>query len=131
MKSPLRYPGGKSRAVKHLLPFIPEDINICSPFIGGGSLEIALSERGQLVNGYDAFEPLVNFWDWTLKEPQRLAQSVTKYFPLPKNLFYQIQKRFFDLEGIEQATAFFVLNRSSFSGTTLSWRNVSRSSSFY
>ena len=26
MKSPLRYPGGKSRAVKHILPHFPEDV---------------------------------------------------------------------------------------------------------
>ncbi len=59
-KTPLRYPGGKSRAVKHILPLIPEDCEeLCSPFLGGGSVELAVAGRGTPVHAYDVFEPLV------------------------------------------------------------------------
>ena len=63
-KTPLRYPGGKSRAVKHILPLIPEDITeLCSPFLGGGSVELAVAERGTTVYAYDIFEPIVWLWN--------------------------------------------------------------------
>jgi len=63
MKTILRYAGGKSRAIKHINQFIPDDINdIVSPFIGGGSLEVFLAtERNLKVKAYDIFFHLVNF----------------------------------------------------------------------
>ena len=40
-KSPLRYAGGKSRGVMEISHFIPQETKvICSPFIGGGSIEL-------------------------------------------------------------------------------------------
>ncbi|BCU98767.1 MAG: hypothetical protein CM15mV23_1480 [Eurybiavirus sp.] len=39
LKTPLRYPGGKSRAVSKLFQFLPEHITeFREPFLGGGSL---------------------------------------------------------------------------------------------
>ena len=38
-KSPLRYPGGKSRALKQILPLIPLNMSeFREPFVGGGSV---------------------------------------------------------------------------------------------
>jgi len=49
----LRYPGGKSRAVKQLLRFLPsEPGSMVSPFLGGGSFELAAAARGWRVHGY-------------------------------------------------------------------------------
>ena len=74
MKSPLRSPGGKTRAVKHILPHFPEDMKeLCSPFLGGGSIELALASKGVQVYGYDAFEPLIWFWRTLLERPDALA----------------------------------------------------------
>ena len=64
--SPLRYAGGKSKAVGLVLENLPElkEKKIVSPFFGGGSLEIVLSkELGYEVIGYDIFSFLTNFWD--------------------------------------------------------------------
>lgn len=42
-KSPLRYPGGKSRALKQILPLIPLNISeYREPFVGGGSVFFAI-----------------------------------------------------------------------------------------
>ena len=80
MKTPLRYPGGKSRAIKHILPLIPEDITeLCSPFLGGGSVELAVAERGTTVYNYDLFQPVVWFWQALLKDPVRLAETAESY----------------------------------------------------
>lgn len=41
--SPLRYAGGKSLAVGGILKYLPDGLNkVVSPFIGGGSVEVAI-----------------------------------------------------------------------------------------
>lgn len=119
-KSPLRYPGGKARAVKQILKIIPaaEEI-LVSPFFGGGSVEIAASHLGKTVIGYDIFTPLVDFWTELLLNPHVLADKVMEFFPLSKDRFYELQKMSFD-DRLESAAVFYVLNRSSFGGSTLS-----------
>lgn len=121
-KSPLRYPGGKSRAVKLLTPYIPIEVKeICSPFLGGASLELTLAARGVKVWGYDNFLPLINFWQQVIKNPSKVALKAEKYLPLIKEKFYELQKKIHTLsDPLLCAAGFFVLNRASFSGTTLS-----------
>ena len=46
-KSPFRYPGGKSRAVKILEKYFTDVDSFCSPFLGGGSFEIYMAEKGK------------------------------------------------------------------------------------
>jgi len=122
VKSPLRYPGGKSRAVKIISKYIPKDTkHICSPFFGGGSLEIHCAQNRIRVYGYDTFGPLVDFWQILLRNPKKLADNVTKYHPLKKQQFYNLQRiQLGSKSKLERATVFFVLNRTSFSGSTLS-----------
>jgi len=119
-KSPLRYPGGKARAVNQILRFIPDtESTLVSPFFGGGSIEIAAASLGLNVIGYDAFQPLVDFWVELLKNSKTLADLVETFFPLSKDKFYELQKKTF-LDQLENAAVFYVLNRSSFGGSTLS-----------
>jgi DNA adenine methylase len=122
LKSPLRYPGGKTRAVKEIIKYFPPDVDrVCSPFLGGGSIELELVSRGVEVFGYDIFEPVVDFWQVLLKNPKKLAQRVRKYYPLTRSKFYDLQSTFSNVKTQEERAAiFFVLNRASFSGTTLS-----------
>lgn len=120
-RSPLRYPGGKNRAIKSIYSFIPEsETSLCSPFLGGASIELACSTRMR-VYGSDIFEPLIAFWKLLLNDPVNLARRVESYFPLSRGRFYELQKKYIGLESEEdRAAAFYVLNRSSYSGTTLS-----------
>ncbi len=157
MKTPLRYPGGKSRAVQQILPHIPEDCGeLCSPFLGGGSIELAIAERGTRVYGYDIFEPLVWFWQALLSEPLKLAvlcDSMRVWHPEylkkykvrnsePPQHYYVPQRGLLrenfeaarvKLRGtknysIEAAALFYAINRSSFSGATFSGGFSKRSS---
>lgn len=118
----LRYPGGKTRAVEFITQFFPAKIeSLLSPFLGGGSIELAIAAKGITVYGYDVFSPLVEFWQCLLTQPESLANEVEKYFPLSKSKFYELQlnqTRF--KTKIERAAVYYVLNRSSFSGSTLS-----------
>jgi len=118
----LRYPGGKTRAIKILKDFIPKDTKeICSPFFGGGSFEIYLSQKGIKVYAYDNFYPLVCFWKSLLNNPLILHKEVKKYYPLKKEFFYELQKNISKLNSdIEVGACYYVLNRCSFSGTGLS-----------
>ncbi len=121
-RSPLRYPGGKTRAIKHITKFFPENLTtLLSPFFGGGSIELHLAVQGATVYGYDALLPLVEFWQCLTQNPNDLANRVATYFPLEKDAFYDLQKNYNCFpEKSDRAAAFYVLNRSSFSGSTLS-----------
>ena len=64
--SPLRYAGGKSKAIGLILTNLPKlkTKKIVSPFFGGGSFELCVSQKlGIEVIGYDIFNLLVNFWN--------------------------------------------------------------------
>lgn len=120
-RSPLRYPGGKSRAVRTIYELLPDIKHLVSPFFGGGSVELYCATQGIKVHGADAFKPLVEFWKQALRNPVRLAEQVSKFLPLQKETFYAMQQELREVkDSMQLATKFFVLNRASFSGTTLS-----------
>jgi DNA adenine methylase len=123
LKSPLRYPGGKTRAIKFLLPHIPKG-DVCAPFMGGGSLELKLSEDRK-VYAYDAFYPLYNFWNCLLTDREQLVKEVRRLHPIDKIGFKTLREllKSYDsnhLQSYVAAAAYFAINRSSFSGATLS-----------
>lgn len=120
-RSPLRYPGGKSRAARAIAEHIPQtEPRLCSPFLGGGWVELALSSRMD-VSAFDSFGPLVSFWEELLENPSRLAQNARTYYPLERETFYRLQENIFsERTRAWRAAKFFVLNRASFSGVTLS-----------
>jgi len=136
VKTPLRYPGGKSRAVKHILPHIPEGVErVCSPFFGGGSIELALANRGTQVFGYDKMKQLVWFWMALCGDNNQLADEVQKLREeydirsgekvtgCSKDSFHQYRE---DLKtdsfmfSYERAAKYYAINRASFSGATFS-----------
>ena len=130
MKSLLRYPGGKTRALKHIIPYFPKDLTeMVSPFFGGGSIEIHCASRGTRVHGYDIFEPLTNFWQHVLEHPKAIAYMLESFFhPCTKEMFLGYQKKQTWTEDDHKllhwqeyrACMFYALNRSSFSGATMS-----------
>lgn len=90
--TPLRYGGGKSLAVGLILEHFPKGIKrVISPFIGGGSVEIAAAKIGLEVKAFDIFDILVNFWQVCLKEPQRLYCELLKLEP-NKQIYTQIKQ---------------------------------------
>ena len=67
LKTPLRYPGGKSRACKKMDPYFPDLRNYVEfrePFLGGGSVALHISKQYPhlKITVNDLYEPLVNFW---------------------------------------------------------------------
>lgn len=86
--SPIRYPGGKSQAVGYIVELLPDNIDlVVSPFIGGGSVEIALAkELGIKVIAFDIFDILVNFWQIILNKTtkEKLVNNLYKFKPNEK-----------------------------------------------
>ena len=129
----LRYPGGKFRGAKKIFEFIPTDTKeICSPFLGGGSVELLCANNGMKVYGYDKFKPLVHFWNCLIKNPDELAQLVAGWWSTGTNGLseeFEERKEYQKLKAellspkpsqLERAALFYVINRTSFSGSALS-----------
>lgn len=122
VKSILRYPGGKSRAVRAILPHIPSDFSeFREPFVGGGSIFIAVKQRmpsNTLFTINDLHSNLVYFWEYIKKDPIRFREVVLAYknkFEKGRELF-QFFKKKVERTPFENAVRFFILNRISFSG---------------
>ena len=139
LKTPLRYPGGKSRALSKLFQYIPDLKNYTDyhePFLGGGSVALEVSKRYPHLQIWvnDLYEPLYNFW----RELQDHGHEV-------KDILLQLKQRhpdptsakklFLDAkdylsgsstantfppysENIWRAVSFYVVNKCSFSGLT-------------
>jgi DNA adenine methylase len=82
-KTPIRYAGGKTKAIKHIIPYFPKDLkNVVSPFMGGGSLEVYLTNLGINVQGYDIFKPLVTFWDVMINQNKEFVDFLKTINPI-------------------------------------------------
>ena len=130
-KTPLRYPGGKSRACTKMDQYFPDlrdYVEFREPFLGGGSVAIHISKKYPhlkiAVN--DLYEPLINFWLQLQESGKKLEQSIKNYkstHPEPisaKELFNESKKRINDqkFDSLERASAFYIVNKCSFSGLT-------------
>lgn len=82
-KSPLRYGGGKSLAVGLIVEHFPNDIKrVISPFIGGGSVEVASAlELGLEIKAFDIFDILVNFWNVAIAQSSELHTELENLEP--------------------------------------------------
>lgn len=123
IKSPLRYPGGKSRAVQRIESLLLSDFEeFREPFVGGGSLFIYLKQkRPDLKIWINDLNPeLYYFWKYAQIDSDKLAREVVKIKRKRKNgqkLFSELVNVDVDsLTEFERAIRFFVLNRITFSG---------------
>lgn len=91
---PLRYAGGKSLAVGHVIENIPDGLTrLVSPFVGGASVEIACAkELGMSVQAYDVFDILTNYWEVQLAEPDALAERISEWQPT-KSQYAAVKER--------------------------------------
>ena len=125
IKSPLRYPGGKSRAVETIAKLIPDFDEFREPFLGGGSVFVYVKQRYPNKKFWvnDLYTELYKFWAMTQKDVNALVEQVygwRKQYPTGKELFQFLNKNMPDFNDLERAAAFFIFNRITFSGTTLS-----------
>ena len=80
--SPLRYAGGKTKAIGIILENLPKlkEKKIVSPFFGGGSVELCLSQMLDIkVIGYDIFNMLANFWNVLINNKDEFVEELSKF----------------------------------------------------
>lgn len=123
IRSPLRYPGGKSRAVERISALIPVFEEFREPFVGGGSVFISLKQKFPNKRFWinDIYEDLAVFWQQNQINSERVIKKILKWkseFSDGKKLFYFLRQNKGNFDEIEIAAAFFIFNRISFSGTT-------------
>ena len=130
-KTPLRYPGGKSRACTKIGQFLPNMYTyreFREPFLGGGSVAIYLTKIYPSLSIWvnDLYEPLVNFWKEVQHSGEELYTTLSDLklkHPNPdsaKGLFLESKEiiNSQDKSKLERAVAFYVVNKCSFSGLT-------------
>ena len=130
-KTPLRYPGGKSRALSKLFQFIPDLKDYAEfrePFLGGGSVAIEIGKRYPHIDIWvnDLYEPLYNFWKVLQSDGQKLRDILIQLKQRhsdpgsAKQLFLDAKDYLAKPVGnsIDRAVSFYVVNKCSFSGLT-------------
>ncbi|MDR1866034.1 MAG: DNA adenine methylase [Bacteroidales bacterium] len=125
IKSPLRYPGGKSRAIDTIAKLIPDFDEFREPFLGGGSVFIYLKQRYPHKKFWinDLYTELYRFWSATQNDIDALTDKIyewRKSYPAGKELYQFLNNNMNSFNDLERAAAFFIYNRITFSGTTLS-----------
>ena len=131
LKTPLRYPGGKSRAVSKLFQYMPNLNNhreFREPFLGGGSVALEITKRYPNISIWvnDLYEPLYNFWSELQHNGQDLQDaiwSLKNQHPdrvTARELFNQSKVDVNDKEksNFARASSFYIVNKCSFSGLT-------------
>jgi len=133
LKTPLRYPGGKSRAcikMDQYFPDLGEYEEFREPFLGGGSVAIHITKKYPHLNIWvnDLYEPLVNFWQQLQMfgpEMKTKLQELKSRYPDPssaKGLFLEskeyLNQPVEESESLWRAISFYIVNKCSFSGLT-------------
>ena len=133
LKTPLRYPGGKSRALSKLFQFIP-DLSAFEeyrePFLGGGSVALEITKRYPKIDIWvnDLYEPLYNFWRELQDNGQKLRDELVQLkqrYPDPSsaNVLFSQAKEYLAgdprrSENFHRAVSYYIVNKCSFSGLT-------------
>lgn len=123
VKSPLRYPGGKSRAVEFLSKFVPKFKEFREPMCGGASMTLYFAQKipeAKYIMG-DLNYDLYCFWETLKEKPEELAKEVYRIKITTTNgkaLFEKLLERRDKIEScFQRAVDFYILNRITFSGT--------------
>jgi DNA adenine methylase len=131
LKTPLRYPGGKSRACEKMGSYFPDLRNydeFREPFLGGGSVAIYITKKYPDLDIWvnDLYEPLVNFWQqlqmfgYDLKSELVDLKTAHNTPELARELFTKSKEHINDESqtNFNRAVAFYIVNKCSFSGLT-------------
>jgi DNA adenine methylase len=132
IKTPLRYPGGKSRAAAKLLGLFPSLMfgydEYREAFLGGGSMAIAVTKQHPNIKIWvnDLYWPLYNFWVQLRDRGDELhfalwEQKCESDTPeRAKKLFKWCRDKMNDpnFDDFSKAVCFWIINKCSFSGLT-------------
>lgn len=117
----LKWAGGKRRVLDRLLPAIPPSIGTYfEPFVGGGSVFLALAHAGRVVIG-DSNRDLIEAYEVVRDSPEKLVEVLSS-FEVGKDFYLEIRQldRIPDFrethDEVFRAARFIFLNRAGFNG---------------
>ncbi len=120
--TPLRYPGGKAKALKDILPLIPTGFSeYREPLLGGGSVFIALRQKypNMFCRINDLNQDVYCFWKTLKDNPNQLVNAIARIKKGCKDgrrLYVKMASA--ETSGVfSRALRFYILNRITFSGT--------------
>ena len=124
LRTPLRYPGGKARALKRIMKVIPESFSeYREPMVGGGSVFLRINQyknKNLKIKISDLNYDLYCFWKIIKYYPKLFINDVTEIKNNEKNgkeLFISYREQQNNITDYFRGIRFYVLNRISFSGT--------------
>ena len=111
----LKWAGGKTQLLEHLLPKIPKEYNkYIEPFFGGGALFFALKPNNSIIA--DSNPELINLYRVIAKDVNSLISEL-KNLKNEKDFFYDMRrKEFSELSEIAAAARTIFLNKTAFNG---------------
>lgn len=124
--TPLRYPGGKSRAIKFLSQHLPKIESYREPFLGGGSMALYVTQTYPNTDVWvnDLYYPLYAFWMTLRDHGQELCDDLRE-LKTELGESYDAHRMAFDdakdklnNDIYESGFNFYVANKCSFSGLT-------------
>lgn len=109
----LRWPGGKRRMLKLILPRIPKHVCYCEPFIGGGAVLFAKPRSEvEIINDFN--DTLIALYRNLQFHLPALESEIDWLFSSRKNLHDFIAQP--GLTEIQRAARYLLINRTSFGG---------------
>ena len=135
VKTPLRYPGGKSRVAELLVDLMPDFKEYREPFLGGGSVFLTAKQKRPGCKFWvnDLYYDLYCFWYEVQRDNPGLVKEIREtrdYWTTGEGASlggkYMYEKLVADIMAYDvnetqaRAIAFFIINRVTFSGTSMS-----------
>ena len=130
-RSPLRYPGAKTRGLDYLFDRFPDNItDYREPFLGGGSVALEYSRRNpdQEIWVNDIYYNLYVFWKELQTNSLLMKEWATEIFLDLQDKYPEERRDFWDkccvdlngdkIDNFKRACFFYFCNRMSYSGMT-------------
>ncbi len=126
----IKYPGGKEKELKYILPNLPENCRrYFEPFIGGGAVYFSLDAEAYYIN--DKSTELIHLYTMIQSQNQDFLEKLTaidnswtvleqladRYMKELVNLYFEFKHHELDVAGLSDAVSTFVLkNAEEFNG---------------
>jgi DNA adenine methylase len=118
----LRWAGGKTRLLRHLLPYVPESFDgYFEPFLGGGAVFFAVRGRARgSIALSDLNDELINIWRIVRDEAEPFLDAIAAYEGKnDEESYYEVREAEAPTEPIQRAARFAYLNQTAWNGL---WR---------
>ncbi len=114
LKPLVKWSGGKSEEIKHILKYIPEFDTYIEPFIGGGALYFYLNPKKAVIN--DIHPELISFYREIGKGNRKKIYKFMEKNPNEEDVYYEIRDEMEIKTDLNIAKRFYYLRKTCFRG---------------